>query len=303
VGENDLLSIHSCVEVFSLAPLTQAQKDIQQLQVKLARLEERIEPKKGSHSLRNTILGVVGTAGLIWIGWVSVTLASMSGKLENGGNRALVSSIENPKSPAILKANLATVAASIETARAQGKKANPERTLPLSVAVSKVLQDNNAPSEAWQTASQLINYRSGIENPPVLPTCDPRDQIDKSRLTTPMPPEQNALNVSVAFRNCILVIDDPELANYYASFTADYRQENHIDLQNIYVNYVLQNVHIVYRGGVIEAASIVMNQCSFEFQVNSAPSSKGRIVVERLLQAENIDAVSIPDLYKSPNAA
>jgi len=118
-----------------------------------------------------------------------------------------------------------------------------------------------------------------------------------------MPPEQNALNVSVAFRNCILVIDDPELANYYASFTADYRQENHIDLQNIYVNYVLQNVHIVYRGGVIEAASIVMNQCSFEFQVNSAPSSKGRIVVERLLQAENIDAVSIPDLYKSPNAA
>lgn len=303
VGENDLLLAHSCVEVLGLAPLTQLQKDVQDLQVKLARLEERIEPKKGAHGLRNTIIGTVGTAALVWVGWVSITVAGMNGKLENGGNKALVASLENPKSPALLKANLATVTASIETARAQGTKANPEKTLPLSFAVNKVIQDKNAPSEAWQTASQLINYRSGIENPPVLPSCDPKGHLDETGLKTPKPPQNDGINISVMFRNCILVIDDPALANYYLSATADYRQEYHIPAERIFINYLLQNVHIVYRGGLIEAASIIMNQCSFEFQLNSTPSPRGRIVVERLLQAENIDAVSIPDLKSTSNAA
>jgi len=259
---------------------------------RLARIEERLRPRD------RTVVGAVITAilaaaigGVAWWGWyVTTNIVAIKQQLVEGGNKALVSSLENPKSSASLRADLSTVIATVQTAEAKGALPNRTKTLPLSQAIAKVITQPSSPPEAWQAASQIINYRSYSATPDDLPPCklsmvDLSDQQDMRFL--------ESWRIDQSLTNCTFVIDDPENAETLYRLSQPARDRYHIPRERVYVNYVLTNVHIIYSGRPILAATIQMRNCNFEFQVLTEPSASGRHLLEKLLLADDLNNVDI----------
>lgn len=265
------------------------------IQERVATLEERVKALDSSHGLRNGIIFVVIAAFLGWMGYITVSVVAMKQQLADGGNKQLVSELKSPKSPEQLRANLATVVAQVQTARANHAKPNTAKLEALSGAVSQVLKKDDSLPEGWQAAGQLISYRTQVSTSPNLGYCVSRpwtqtfqtgsDDEDASKLP------QGAFRVSeIKFHDCTLVLDD---VSSFENSDAD-RWAMRATPRKKVVVLELYNVHVVYRGGaVVPVDSVLFSDCTFEFQTLSPPPATGQQLTKSLLAAADLRSVSV----------
>lgn len=247
------------------------------------------------------ILKIVGAPLLCWIAWLSVTLFSIKGdmqaikqKIKDGGLGDIVSKLENSPSQADLVHNLAIISAEVSVNRLKGDKDDPEKVAKLSSAVRKVAIANPTLPEVWQTAFQLVSYRSQVLQFPVrneLPNCldSPtplaqfrntiRDFGDKAQA-----PKRGDIGLSGS--DCILDLDSND--SYENSPGWQYFKEvnERFPGSGVFIN--LQRAVITYSGGrMIPLDRLSCTACIFDFKVPAVvPPKGGQELTDQLLTAD-----------------
>lgn len=215
---------------------------------------------------------------LTWGAYITVNVISMKQAITDGGNTKLVAELKVPKSPLQLHANLATVTAQIETARANGVQPNPQKVRALTGALSQVVQNDPKLVDAWRAVATLASYSTSeiIEKSALLPDCD---VSQKFHLIIPgeIPeiPIPEAMNGYV-FRNCKLHMDHLPSGKLLQSTLAkqfdEYPPGTPIVVR---IDAFIINCEIVLTdSGIAESDILVFNaaNCRFEYQVEDLPS-------------------------------
>lgn len=218
-------------------------------------------------------IGVTVLAAGMAIAWC-VRLEGKIAALETGWNTRLITELMYPKSQEELRASLATLNAQVETARAHGIPPNPLKLHAFALSVSKLIAQRPDFPEAWQAAAQLVSYRragtpgqNGCDGPAAITAVDSDRQ------------QQVVLN----FHDCEIALDDFLAGEDAGALPADSRAV-----------LELKNVHVIYRGGLIaHIRSIVLSNCSFDFEMDRSPSPPGLLLTETLLSAEDIRNVTV----------
>jgi hypothetical protein len=245
----------------------------------MATQPERIAVLETTASIAKWVLGIFIPLVITWGTFITINVVAMKQSLADGGNTKLVSELKSPASPQQLQANLSTVVAQIQTARVNGKKPDTKKVTELSNVVSKVVENNPQTPEAWQAAAALITYR----------TEQPQQQNPKEcGSETPQIELSNEVQYSegLGYSNCTIVLDDaPDIVNSrlwiveHQSMRNDPRSSQHFAL-------VLNNVHVIYRGGSILPADIfIFTNCTFDFQMSVPPPAPAQSLSKLLLAA------------------
>src|ERR1017187_89925 len=143
--------------------------------------------------------------------------------------------------------------------------------------------------ESWAASGQLISYRSSLE-----PTASTRSCYDAAAYN-PQPdiaPDADFVFVHT-FSNCTLVRSE-EIAYVksrgYQRFLAGLPHHP----SNMAITLLLDNVHVVYRGGtLINVASFVFHNCTFEFSLPATPPDQGKHLIRELLTANPNEPIKV----------
>lgn len=290
VDNQQLTSPITIIEVTDLAGPTPSER-IANLQQRVSSIEGQLKvlpPQRESHGLRNGLAAASLVPVLWWVYFITSNVVAIKQQLRDGGNKEIVASLEHPQSPAILRADLNTVIASIQTAQAKGIAPNAAKTGSLSRAIAQVIQEPSPPLEAWQAAGQLISYRTQSAKATELPTC----KLQVNDAGSQPSPLITGYRLDLVLRDCTLVIDDPKLPEYFREETESARERLNVSPDAIYVHYALSNVHVVYSGRPIFANTIQMFNCAFEFRISSEPASEGKGIVEKILIADDLNSIT-----------
>ena len=232
--------------------------------------------------------------GFVWLGAVSLELWTIHGQLADGGNTKLITELKTPKSPEQLRANLSMVSAEIQTARANGTKPDAKKVQALSSALSQVVQRNPSLPEAWQTAFQIVSYRSEPIETRIsgdLPNClsDPHalDQFRNTLREYGGNPEAFSTGFFyVRAKDCTLDLD----ANYAYESTPGWQflKEVNEKFPGTGNRFQLKNVIIIYSGGrLIPLDTLECTGCVFKLNTPSAiPPKEGQEIANQLLTAD-----------------
>jgi hypothetical protein len=149
--------------------------------------------------------------------------------------------------------------------------------------------------EGWATSEQLISYRTSQTQP-----SSPLDNCLDQPWTDTSTGISSTSIYKATFQNCILVLDDEksfEKSAAYAQFVI--QSSAH---PNPGFDLVLENVHVVYRGGnPINAKLFVFHNCTFEFEApTTVPPDTGKHLVRELLYADLTQPVTV-SLIPSPS--
>jgi hypothetical protein len=284
--ENWLLHPIFVFEVTALAgPTQQQQITIADHHQRLVAIEEHLKPRFADHTFRNNSLVAVISAAVLGLGWwvffITSSVIAMRQQLADGGNKQIVAELNAPKSEQQLQANLSTVIAQVQRAQLDGQKPNPEKISALGGALSRVVQRSPGVPDAWHAAATLINYRTAAKKS--------NNQICKpsgNEMAIGLSPDFKVQTV-IILQDCTLVLDDaPEIVDT-KSFKAVPENERGL---------ILKNVHVIYRGGaIIPVKGILFAQCSFDFQMYSAPPLPARSLTVTLLASNNLDRISFQE--------
>lgn len=147
-------------------------RDFRDLSNSLAELKGSFASTKGTVKLVVPVIAAAILAAFAWCWTLGSRVTAIQQQLADGGNTKLVAQFKTPESGEQLAANLLTVAAAVQTARAKGVEPD-NKTAALSKAVSQVIQRDPAIPEAWQAASQLVSFRTvDFVRNKSLPPCD-----------------------------------------------------------------------------------------------------------------------------------
>jgi len=136
----------------------------------------------------------------------------------------------------------------------------------------------------WGTASALIDYRSALRVS-FLPS-DAVNCYSIFQKYEPHPPTVNSRRMAIEVGHCTLFIDDVEAFDQ-SEFGKHFHAEVAEGVTDIMV-LVLNNVHIVYRGGkTIPYSAIHCDNCTYSFQAPIAPPSQGKALIRGALLAYN----------------
>lgn len=234
---------------------------------------------------------VVGGAALGWCFHISGQVTAIAQQLKDGGNPSLVAQIKAPASPAQLKANLSTVVAQVETAKANNKPPEPAKVEALSHAVSAVVKRDPSLPEGWQAASALVSFRPASNDvllPPSLtalvggPKPNDADCFTKKLEVIPPPPIPAGQPANVVLSDCTLRMDAP--ADFLKAMDRDTPGGGGAFFAFEGVNLTLVRVHLVYRGGpLIQPDKVVMYGCTFDFDLDKQPPPRGVRLIMALL--------------------
>lgn len=236
-------------------------------------------------SALETMMKIIGTTLLIfvplvsaWGAYITINVISMKQALIDKDTK-LVAQLKNPESKQQLQANLAVVDAQIQTARLEGKKPDIRKLDLLALSLSSVIQKNPDLPQAWQTAAQLVSYRETGGNSraacgePELKLHLVGDHFSPNMPTIP----------EFAYKNCTLDLEN--ILTFDSGKTWPYPES---------VVVTLENVHVLYQGGNIpHVATILLKNCTFDMNINSTPTPKGRNLTQGLLTAANPKDVKI----------
>jgi hypothetical protein len=145
----------------------------------VAEMKGSFAEMKGSFKTWGVIASVISTAftfgAIAALGWcwsLASKVTAIQQQLADGGNTKIVAELKSPESTEQLQANLATVAAEVQTARVKGAQPN-QKTAALSQAVSQVIRREPTIPEVWQAASQLVSFRTvNLVSQKSRPPCD-----------------------------------------------------------------------------------------------------------------------------------
>jgi hypothetical protein len=204
---------------------------------------ERIASLETTAAIAKGVLGVFIPLVILWGSYITVNVIAIKQQMADGGNTKLVTELKTPKSPEQLRANLSTVVAQVQSAQANGIKPNPQKVYALSGAVSEAAQKNPELPQAWQAASELVNFRSGTQPIPPDPCFESEPHFDNERPDGP-------LMVTIQESNCTGDLGD---ADAFSRQIGNYMGEQQKELGSrlTAVNLVFLNAHIIYRGGPI----------------------------------------------------
>jgi hypothetical protein len=164
-------------------------------------------------------------------------------------------------------------------------------------------------SEVWKAASSLVNVRSLNSTKPVEIPADILEAIgspvpnggDCFKLSIPssfphMPPSWNGVTawlLHAQTHDCTMYLDDLEdfKNSTLMGYVNKHRDPNFKG--SVLIELALVRVHVVYRGGpVIPISAIKCYDCTFDFDVPSAPSQRGRGLLESIL-SQNPDTPTL----------
>lgn len=274
---------------------------------------------KTTLSIVKWIAGVLASA-VVTIGIIAMTwcynIGVRVGKLEQADAQRgiqIVAQLKSPQSAQQLQANLTTVTAQIETAKAEGKAPDASKVQPLSNAISDVVKKNPDSPVAWNTAMQLVNYRFSPKTTDLssLPDCLALPMIGgRSELQVPgadgtpahIPFPQNVkLSMEkwegmVVVQDCRLDLDDD--GNFASTSVAKGFEDDKKHQQEInYFVLEVNNAYITYRGGkLLPINEIRFKNCSFHIQPTlDVPDKRRQAITQQLLEAKsNEGAIQLP---------
>ena len=243
-------------------------------------LERLQKPVEESHALRNIIIGVLLTAFLSWGAYITIAVVALKQSVADGGTHQLVSQLESPQSKIQLRANLTSVIAAVETARAAGKPISTKKVAEVSDAVSVVLKRDDSSPEAWEAAGDLVSYRTATYAKIAPNECMAGGaQVIMYPVTNVDQMRNFRSTMALAYHDCTITLDDFD-ARQLGDFGGPMR------------GLVLTNVHVIYRGGAITRVSaITFVNCSFDIQLTVPPPSTGKKITTMLLAAKDITQV------------
>jgi len=288
------------------------EKDLRPIAADLASIKTTLSIGKWIAGL---LASAVVTIGIIALSW-SYNIGVRVGKLEQADQQRgiqIVAQLKSPQSPQQLQANLTTVTAQIETAKAEGKPPDSSKVQPLSKALSDVLKKNPDLPVAWNTAMQLVNYRFSPSSLDVstLPSCldlpmhGPQSELqvpgsDGRPTHVPFPANVKLNNEKwegmVVVQNCRLDLDDD---GNFASTSVGKGFEDDLRHQRL-INYLVlevNNAYITYRGGkLLPINEIRFKNCSFQIQPTlDVPDKRRQAITQQLLEAKsNEGAIQLP---------
>jgi hypothetical protein len=274
-------------------------------EVDMASQPERIASLETHRSWQWVAICFLFTVVGVWCGWLSTAVIDMHSdlraikqKISDGGNGAIVSALEHPSSPQQLAANLALVSSQVRVARAEGKKADPQKLANLSTAIETVAQRDPSVPEVWQAASEIVTYRSeqkffaNGEPPNCLDVwVQPASISLQNHTTTVLQP--------VILQNCKMVLDfdwDKDVKGtkpsgnvpLYPFLDLDYGEWRGGPA------VIFKNAVIVYRGGPIQVhVPMAFQNCLFNLETKQDPTPNGRLLVRTLL-ASDLQNVVVP---------
>jgi hypothetical protein len=262
----------------------------------MATQPERIASLEAHRHWQWIAFSAVTIGGIAWLSWLSTTIFQLKTDIAvlrqgvNDGSKQIVSDLRPTSSPSIVKAAFSTVIAQVQTARAHNKAPEDSKVSPVSIAVADAVRKNPDLSEGWQASSELISFRTSGGNEPGEVKCDKPDQFEAFNTgVEPFDPATSQAIPLITYRNCALDIGDLEAFEH--GTVGDMKRAIH---KNVYFSFVLDHVHVIYRGGpVIPANAIVFSNCTFDFRVNSTPPPKGANLMEALLEARNPKEVKV----------
>ena len=228
------------------------------------------------------LIGVAITA-IIWCNKLSTKVAV----IESGGDTKLITQLEKPKNQQQLQAALATVNAQVQTARADGKKPDSHRVQALSSLVSNVVVRQPELAEGWQAAAALVSYR-GVSSPDVntnKPCIGSGGPLSASITRDDSPAKDYE---GLHFDDCTLTLDD--------SFTKSASEglARIVGGRSVPSIIKFNRVRLIYRGGSLPKADLyLLIGCTFDFQFSTPPLPLGEQLTKTLLQARNLQDVSL----------
>lgn len=267
----------------------------------MAKIEERLATIETVLGIWKWIVGgvagatfLLGISALAWCYHLGNKVAAIEQQLADGGNARIVADLKNPKSQQELQANLSTVIAQVQTARVNGTKPNAKKVEALSGALTHVIQSDPQLPEAWQAAAQLVSFKSSPQGRPVDTPCftgGPMQDMNEPPLGA------NNYSLSIIAANCVADISDAEnFSRANGSYIADWEQKLAPRRVSIIVRFI--GAHIIYRGGPLfpNVTGFVFQNCTFDIAVPVVPPPGGRTVTQQLLEAKNLNNVSISGL-------
>lgn len=275
---------------------------------------ERIATLETRTKWQWTAIGLLAIVGLGWLSWASTTLVSLKGdvqaikqKIHDGGLGDIVSSLQSPQSPEQLRANLSTVIARVETAKAQGQHPDGAKVNALSRAVAQVAHTDPDLSEAWQAAAQLISFRTPLASAPPQRKCFTGRSVD--HVPHPSAPltgedrkkaDEYVYMIQDVAEDCTISLDAPDAIPAETKKTLDDDIKALAPL-TVGVEFHFKRAHIIYRGGALPSYgnAYVFENCTFDWSISSPPPIPAQKIAEGLLQASNPAYVSVQGLHAS----
>lgn len=142
--------------------------------------------------------------------------------------------------------------------------------------------------EFWQAASALISYRNQPPKQVALPNCG--KTTPTLSVTTPVPLTRTlqGYGEGLEYRNCTIVLDDANDIATSHLWVVEHRSMQEDWRSGKQFTLTLENVHVIYRGGtIIPADVIVFKSCTFEFDVNATPPARAQSFTQLLLASGN----------------
>ena len=167
---------------------------------------------------------------------------------------------------------------------------NEAATREAGTALARVSLAHPELAPVWETASQLISYRSSQRSGWVEDLCvdTPHDG------STAFDQAKNVVSLYDAnYHDCTFVIDDERAFHGSPVFARFEQSKATYPLSTLALSFT--RVHIVYRGGkFIEAARYVFLDCTFEFKPPTVvPPDPDKAIFRRLMAADLSQPISI----------
>lgn len=248
-------------------------------------LDKRLSVLEDRFKLFGTIVALLLAGVGFWFWYVTSNLIAIKQQLADGGNKQLVTELTNPKSSQQLEANLSTVIAQVQTARARNQPPNSTKVDQLSKAVGGVLNQRPSLIRGWQAAEELISFRS------MPPQENPIRCRDIPHSPPKGSPELGTIIESTFFlEGCTISLDgdDADFITKRAEAVARaWGKPGAVPVE-------LSFVHIIYSGGDLPKVPYVQfENCTFEFRSPSVPTRSGENAVRQLLAASDIKNVRV----------
>ena len=273
---------------FPFVPLESgdAMATVESLNKEISTLAQRVTAVETELRIWGRIIGGFAGAGLLAglgaLGWsvhIGNKVTAIEQQLVDGGNTKLVAELKDPKSKQQLQANLTTVTAQIQTARANGIKPNAPKVAALSEALSQVIQRNPDVSEAWQAATELVTYRSA-QPATVQKACFGKSMgsfIDNS---------SNGIRLPDSLRDRDCSIDLGDIESFKSNLEIKDLKLNPDGTLIAPLGIELTNAHVVYHGGPLIPFTILRCvACTYDFGFSVPPPLPAQKLTRQLLLA------------------
>ncbi|WP_103934374.1 hypothetical protein [Bryocella elongata] len=269
-----------------------SQKEFTDLLVRVAKIEERLDPKY--RSLHHVLIGVAATAVVGWVAWVSFSIATIKQNVSDANSgKPLITALLDPKSPQQLQASLSTVIATVETAQVQGKRPDQKKVGELSAAMTHVVEQHPTLPQAWQAAAELVNYKFAADSQAIPQTdCNTATRqilpdisdLDERPLTKDSPPQPDGLLVDL--KNCRLDLDDERFWTVGEGKSILIFQHDHPQYKDIVLRLSMVEIHYSGEKSLAPISRILFKNCRFVITSPTAiPSAPGRRIMTELLAA------------------